>query len=205
MDLEAICSGGGLRHAFWDTYAMRDNFTEMPWFLQPFDQLEFYEVSNQELDTLNELNRIGRHKLEYEATVFDVKECYEFQESVKEEVESLRERQAEATAKLLAKDNEMKKQWEEEVAARKAPVETVAVSGVPVLSPMAANLFKINVKKGDLVKGGDVAVVLEAMKTEILVAVPMGDYKVLQVLVEEKSMVMPEDTIVVLESIEAVA
>lgn len=184
---------------------MRDNFTEMPWFLQPFDQLEFYEVSNQELDTLNELNRIGRHKLEYEATVFDVKECYEFQESVKEEVESLRERQAEATAKLLAKDNEMKKQWEEEVAARKAPVETVAVSGVPVLSPMAANLFKINVKKGDLVKGGDVAVVLEAMKTEILVAVPMGDYKVLQVLVEEKSMVMPEDTIVVLESIEAVA
>lgn len=191
--------GIGLRHAFWDTYGMRDNFNGMPWFLQPFDQVEFYEVSNDELDTLNELNRIGRHNLEFESTVFDVKECYEFQESVKDEVKQLRKRQAEAAAVLLEKDNVLKKQWEAEVASKKVSIDTVAVSGVPVASPMAASVFKVNVKKGDLVKGGDVAVVLEAMKTEIAVDIPEGEYKVLQVLVEEKSLVSPDDTLVVLE------
>lgn len=203
--------GIGLRHAFWDTYSMRANFREnnLPWFLQPFDQVEFYEVTNDQLDELNELNQIGRYHLTPEITTFDVAEYYKFQQSVKPEVTSLRIRQSEAAANLLRKDNKLKAKWEAELEQEKLKVQSQTcqpekiqvLDGIPLKSSMTASVFKIHVNPGDIVKPGTVAIVLEAMKTEIPILIPqtLPNYKVMQVLVTERALVSPDETLVVLQ------
>ncbi|CAH6719270.1 pyruvate carboxylase 2 [[Candida] jaroonii] len=202
--------GVGLRHAYWDTFAMRENFQEkgLPWFLEPFDQVEFYEVDEKELDEFNELNKIGKLALEPEHLTFDVAEYHKFFESVVDEVEVMREKQRASAAKLLEYDNELKKKWEAEVAEEKkknggnsSTTKVAAVEGKQIKSSMTASVFKVNVKVGDVVKGGDTVIVLEAMKTEIPVHIPGSktkEYKVIQILTEEKALVSPDETLLVL-------
>ncbi|MGI9293121.1 MAG: biotin/lipoyl-containing protein, partial [Pseudomonadales bacterium] len=44
--------------------------------------------------------------------------------------------------------------------------------GEPLVSPLAGNIFKINVKPGQAVHAGDVVIILEAMKMETAVSAP---------------------------------
>lgn len=54
--------------------------------------------------------------------------------------------------------------------AAAAPVATAA--GETISSPMPGNIFRIDVKEGDAVKGGQVLLILEAMKMENEVVAP---------------------------------
>lgn len=199
--------GAGLTKAYWDTYAMRKNFNKgLPWFLEPFDQIEFYEVSEDKIDQLNELNIIGKYNLNYESTTFDLREYYKFLESIKLEVAAIRSQQGALLQQLLEEDNLLKRQWEQEIAARKAVKKSANVivsdSTVPLTSTAAASVFKISVEIGDIVKGGSSPVVLEAMKTEIPVVISgTKSYKVVDVVVEEKTLVSPDDILLQLEEL----
>ena len=51
-------------------------------------------------------------------------------------------------------------------AAAPAPVATPAGEGEQVNAPMPGNILAVNVKEGDVVKKGQVLMVLEAMKME---------------------------------------
>jgi biotin carboxyl carrier protein len=63
---------------------------------------------------------------------------------------------------------------------------------------MAANVWKVVVKKGDTVQAGDPLVILESMKMEIPVEAP-ADGTVREVKVEEGGVVQEDDVIAVIE------
>lgn len=47
-----------------------------------------------------------------------------------------------------------------------APSQAAKAGGNTITSPMPGSIFKVNVKKGEAVKKGDIIIVLEAMKME---------------------------------------
>jgi oxaloacetate decarboxylase (Na+ extruding) subunit alpha len=53
-----------------------------------------------------------------------------------------------------------------------APVAAPAAVGEAVPTPLAGNIFKVNVVEGDVVEAGDVIIILEAMKMETEVRAP---------------------------------
>ena len=71
-----------------------------------------------------------------------------------------------------------------------------------VLSPMPGAIVKLNVKEGDLVKKGDVLLVLEAMKMENEIKATR-DCRVKKVFAEEKSSVDKGQILIKLDSIES--
>ena len=68
--------------------------------------------------------------------------------------------------------------------AAAAPAPAVSGDGECVKAPMPGNILKVNVAAGQVVKAGDVLVVLEAMKMENDIMSPK-DGTVTQVLVEK--------------------
>ena len=82
-------------------------------------------------------------------------------------------------------------------AAAKASAAAPVAGGKKVTSPMPGTILGVNVQEGQTVKGGDILVVLEAMKMENEIPSP-ADGKVLQVLVSKGSAVNTGEVLVVL-------
>ncbi|WP_147803057.1 acetyl-CoA carboxylase biotin carboxyl carrier protein subunit [Alkalicoccus halolimnae] len=67
-----------------------------------------------------------------------------------------------------------------------------------IMTTMAGNVWKINVKVGDEISPGDEVVILESMKMEIPIEAETGG-TVSEILVEEGSFVNEEEVIVKLD------
>jgi len=80
-----------------------------------------------------------------------------------------------------------------------APVTAVPAAasdgGTPLPAPLAGNIYKVNVKKGQKIKTGDVVVVMEAMKMETEIRAPASG-TVIQVAVKEGDAVQVGDILV---------
>jgi biotin carboxyl carrier protein len=79
-----------------------------------------------------------------------------------------------------------------------APMKKSAAEGEKVECPMPGNIFKVNIKAGDMVKKGDVLFVLEAMKMENEIMAPR-DGKIIEVNVEVGVQVNTGDVLAVIE------
>ena len=189
----------------WNTFGNIKIFQGKPWFLQNFDQIQFYEVTEPELDELNNSLIAGKLEIDFRDTEFDFAQYIEFYNSVIEEAQQIRQLQREANARLAQEEATLLQQWtEEKQRALSSGVRTTAVVDDPrnikVASPMAANVYKINARKGDTVTGLDVLTILEAMKMEIPVK-PKGDatYEVLEVFISEGDILGPGDLMMLLK------
>ena len=78
-----------------------------------------------------------------------------------------------------------------------APAPAAGGAGQAVPAPLAGNIFKINTAAGQMVKSGDVIMVLEAMKMETEVRAP-GDGVVQAINVKEGDVVQVGDTLITL-------
>lgn len=83
------------------------------------------------------------------------------------------------------------------VTAAPAAAPVAVAGGEPVKSPMPGNILKINVAPGQVVKEGDVLIVLEAMKMENDVVAPR-DGTVAQIVVSKGAVVETGTTLVVM-------
>jgi len=80
---------------------------------------------------------------------------------------------------------------------KKSPVSKVAIEGA-VTAPMTGKIIAVKVKKGDMVKAGEILCVLEAMKMENeIISTRAG--KVQEVSVYEGSSVNEGDILIILE------
>ncbi|MGA1008114.1 MAG: sodium-extruding oxaloacetate decarboxylase subunit alpha [Sedimenticolaceae bacterium] len=77
------------------------------------------------------------------------------------------------------------------------PAPAAGGAGQAVPAPLAGNIFKINTAAGQMVKSGDVIMVLEAMKMETEVRAP-GDGVVQTINVKEGDVVQVGDTLITL-------
>jgi urea carboxylase len=85
-----------------------------PWLFEDFDQITFYEVSEEEYERQMKVFHSGRYEYEWEEVVFDLEEHNKLLKDTKEEVEEIRQRQREAQAEMDGKEKEMLKKWEKE-------------------------------------------------------------------------------------------
>jgi urea carboxylase len=157
----------------WNTWKSTPAFAEgTPWSLRFFDQIRFYPISAEDLLKAREDFPHGRFELRVEETTFNLKEYQAFLDSIAVEATAFKKHQK-------ASFHAERERW---VAAglmtpaepEAAPEETAAAV-IPegcegVSSPVTASVFQIVVKPGDKVADGQKLIVLDAMKTEIVVA-----------------------------------
>jgi urea carboxylase len=169
---------------------------EKPWLFEDFDQITFYEVSEEEYDKILATFHSGRYEYTYEDTVFDMKEHNKLLEDTREEVAKIREEQRKAQAEMDKKEKELLAKWNEEKEAGKVSMDTVEEllnepDIIAVEAPLNANVWKMEVKEGDKIKAEQIVSILEAMKLEI----PVRAEESMEGATVEKMVVKPNDVV----------
>jgi urea carboxylase len=165
----------------WNAFTVNSLYEPgKPWLLRMFDQVRFYEVSDEELEDAFEKFKHGLYVPRTETEVFDVAAYTEWINTPEmvakiKEFETARaageasidwsEPQPNPLTKLLA-------DLTEAAGALLYGNSSDDDGGTPVPAPCAANVWKVNVKPGQLVKEGEALVVLEAMKMEYALDAP---------------------------------
>lgn len=169
----------------WNSLRATKSFKEgKPWLLDFFDQIKFYPVSAEELLQMRDDFLRDRFNVEVEETEFDYGEYMKFLDSIKEESYAVKEKENIA----FAAEREM---WKEkgldhfEPKHEQQSTNTDVPDGCePVMSNMPGSVWKILVKKGDIVKKDDVLVIEESMKMEFPQHAPC-DGKIVDIYVNE--------------------
>ncbi|KAI0459236.1 urea carboxylase [Xylaria acuta] len=163
----------------WDTFGTKPGFTaEQPWLLRPFDKVRFFRVSIEEYDSLARDYFAGRYRWQISPSTFDVQKAFETMNRAQTDPDIIefKRRQREALGEQEMVENRLYAEWAAEVALSEAVGEEEIAAqdrdSVTISSPMAASLWKIEVKAGDVIEEGQVVAVLEAMKMEVKVLAP---------------------------------
>jgi urea carboxylase len=156
----------------WNTWKSTDAFPEgTPWSLRFFDQIRFYPVSADELLKAREQFPHGLYPLRVEETRFNLAEYQRFLDSISMEAAAFKRHQQESF-------HAERERWREagllNVVEHEEPPATesaaIADGCEGVSSPVTASIFQIAVEVGQEVRDGQKLIVLDAMKTEIMVA-----------------------------------
>jgi urea carboxylase len=162
----------------WNTHRSTKTFAPgTPWALRFFDQIRFYPVSAEELLDLRSLIPHGGFELEIEESSFNLHSYQAFLASIAPEADAFRNTQREAF-------REERERWrlngllEVNTPSESSEVdpseEAVGEGCEAVNSPMTASVFQIAVEPGQRVAAGAKLLVLDAMKTEIVIASPVA-------------------------------
>ncbi|CDH13268.1 related to DUR1,2-Urea amidolyase [Zygosaccharomyces bailii ISA1307] len=191
---------------YWDTFS---RIHDMPWPLQNFDQIVFYEVDERTLTELNMQLITKRKKILPQLTVFDFVEYKSFVDSIKTNTASILDEKRGAFQSLMEAEEKDIKLWQDEVRiAKKSKVNVDDFINEPgaikVAAAISGSVFKINFEKGSMVTAGDALIILEAMKMEIAVTLNAEEklnHEILQIAVDESDMVNPGDILAIVKCV----
>ena len=160
----------------WNTHKSTPTYPPgSPWSLRFFDQIRFYPASAEELLELRQKILHGKFDLRTEEGEFNLCSYQDFLSSIAESAAEFQKTQRQAF-------QEERERWrlnglmevssvidnaEPSVAESSIPADCIAVN-----APMTASVFQISVEPGQRVNSGERLLVLDAMKTEILIAAP---------------------------------
>ena len=158
----------------WNTYRSTKTFAAgRPWALRNFDQIRFFPVTAAELLEMRRDLLHGRYELKIEENTFNLKKYQDFLQSIQDSTSDFRRRQRAAF-------DEERERWRAMGVAELPAVvdDDEASEGTPetppgmktVDAPMTASVFQVAVTVGQRVAAGERVVVLDAMKTEIVIA-----------------------------------
>jgi urea carboxylase/allophanate hydrolase len=204
MCIYAMDSPGGYQLVgrtipIWDKLKLGDHSVEHPWLLTPFDQVEFYPVSEEEIDKFTEDANNGHFKVDVVESVFDHEEYLRWIEKNKESIEEFELKKnggkaAEFAQLIQAANDDLEKSGSGKLQEEETFPETAEL----VYSEYSGRFWKPLVKVGDEVTKGQGLVVVEAMKTEMVVNAPRSG-KVLKIVHVNGDMVDSGDLVVVIE------
>ncbi|RDW60679.1 hypothetical protein BP6252_12062 [Coleophoma cylindrospora] len=166
----------------WDTFGTKPGFSPTnPWLWEPFDMVTFYEVSVDEYNSIEADFIAGRYQWNVSEDIFNLHEIYNVLESAKTDPKyvAFKEGQRKGVAEQLAIENKMYSDWTAGLAATAASeaerlkeIMLLNPNPINIDSPIDANVWKVEVNIGDVLKKDQVVVILEAMKMEINILVP---------------------------------
>jgi urea carboxylase len=185
----------------WNRYRAVAAFDGKPWLLRFFDQIRFYPVSADELLRIRRDFPLGRYPLAIEYSTLNLVDYQDFLNAEAPGIAAFRQQQQaafHAERERWIANGQADFVSEEGVApaADEAPLEAGQYG---VESPIAGNLWQVQVEAGQRVAAGDVLVILESMKMEIPVLASMAGV-VWEVRVQPGSAVRAGQRVVVLDS-----
>jgi len=182
----------------WNRYRQTAEFSK-PWLLRFFDQIRFYEVSQEELQEIRREFPRGNYPLKIEESSFSLSDYQQFIEDNATDIEQFRAKRHAAFLEELAQwhatgqfnfEAEEQQQQEDEVSW---PEDSIVVD-----SPVSGSVWQTEVAVGDHVRAGQALVILESMKMEIPIQAPR-DGVVSHLLLSAGQRVRPGQALVVLE------
>ncbi|GMA58679.1 hypothetical protein GCM10025858_31820 [Alicyclobacillus sacchari] len=156
----------------WNTFRTTRSFAPgKPWLLRFFDQVEFYPVSAQELESMRKGFLRGKFELEIVETSFDLGAYLAFLDEIHDDVTAFKHRQQAAF-------HAERERWRQlGLAEYVSESHAEVVDGVGeddgltvVRSNLPGSVWKVHVRPGQQVQPGDTLVVIESMKMEFPIA-----------------------------------
>lgn len=170
-----------------------------PWLLSPFDQVEFYPVSEEEVDKFSEEMNAGQFKVDIVDSVFDHAKYLEWIQEHAHDIELFQKRQG---GDKLEEFNRLIQILNAELESSGGPKlsdeDKFSDDAEMVYSEYSGRFWKPLVSVGDEVKKGLGLIVVEAMKTEMVVSASRAG-KVVKIMHKNGDMVDAGDLVVVLE------
>lgn len=160
----------------WQTWGKGRGFSlQKPWLLQPFDQVHFEPVTEEQYVEMESQFDAGRYIFKVEQSNFSMSEYNTFVASVADDVERFKKRQTRGVASEETRERELSAKWmaNKQAATAQEPAGSEEFSGfegatASVVSSLSASIWKVKCTPGTTIKTPeDVVVILEAMKTEI--------------------------------------
>lgn len=159
----------------WNRFHQSKEFTN-PWLLRFFDQIRFYEVSDDELLDIREKFPRGDYAINIEETTFSLKDHQQYIDDNASGIDEF------TTKRNLAFAEELER-WVQtgqinftvDQQETNQQDDTDLPDGCEAIeSHVAGNIWQLHVKEGDVIKQGDVLCVLESMKMEIDITSPFS-------------------------------
>ncbi|WPK25411.1 hypothetical protein PUMCH_002724 [Australozyma saopauloensis] len=171
-----------------------------PWLLNPFDQIEFFPVTEAEIDHNTQQMEAGHYQVEIVETVFDHEEYLHWVQDNTHSIQQFIENQG---GEKLEEFNRMIQVSNAELEAGKsgpalAEDETFSEDAEMIYSEYSGRFWKPLVKVGSLVDVGQGLIVVEAMKTEMVVTSTKKG-TVVKIFHDNGDMVDAGDLVVVVE------
>lgn len=205
MCIYAASSPGGYQLTgrtvpIWDKLSISNFGKEHPWMLSPFDRVQFYPVSEDELEILTEEAEAGKFIVEIEESVFDHGLYEEWLTQNEASIEAFRIRQEgerkEEFTQLIQNSN---KDLSSSQANKIETSEDEFPDNVKLIySEYSGRFWKPMVSAGDTITEGQGLIIIEAMKTEMIVAATVAG-KVLKVFHENGDIVDSGDIVAAIE------
>jgi urea carboxylase len=182
----------------WNRYKTTREFSQ-PWLLRFFDQIRFFPVSEAQLQGIRRDFPHGDYPLQIEETQFSLAEYEAFLAANADSIAAFTAQREQAFAEELAHwQASGQLTWDAEAAAdmrqEEAPLED---DDLPLVCPVAGNLWQLCVEEGAEVAEGQVLCILESMKMEIAVPAPCAA-RVRKIRCTPGRMLAPGDTLVLL-------
>jgi len=161
----------------WNRWRATPEFAPgQPWLLRFFDQIRFFEVSEDELMKIRADFPLGRYRLEIEQQTFSLRNYNRFLAHERDSIAAFKQRQQAAF-------EEERGRWAaagQNVYASDATVAEASPEaeldlppgGRAVAAHVAGNLWKLEAAEGARVTAGEVLAIIESMKMEISVTAP---------------------------------
>ncbi len=155
----------------WNRYKTTKEFTK-PWLLRFFDQIQFYEITSEELKQIRKDFPNGHYPLKIEEIEFKLSEYKNFLLKHSESIGEF------SDARKKAFDDELQR-WiasgqinydsEQDLDAEILDEEFLPDNGIVIQSSVAGSVWEILVEPGEQVEIGQPLVILESMKMEITI------------------------------------
>lgn len=154
----------------WNRYKSTPEFSN-PWLLRFFDQIRFYEVSAEELETIRRDFPVGQVGLQIEETEFSLTEYEQWLADHEDSITSFVSSREQAFAEELQRwrDNGQFTFKAPEASAKELDANELPQGAMPIDSSISGNVWKIEVEEGETVSEGQTLLILESMKMEISV------------------------------------
>lgn len=181
----------------WNRYRQTREFKQ-PWLLNFFDQIRFYEVSAEELQTIRKNFPQGRYPITIEESHFSLSEYQQFIEQNAQSINQFTQQREQAFDEELARwhANGQFNYEQAEVAEDNNETE-LPDDAIRIDSSVSGSVWQTQVSVGQEVKAGDVLLILESMKMEINITAN-SDGKVTHLLKTDGARVQAGQTLVVL-------
>lgn len=182
----------------WDKLTLGQQ--DRPWLLSQFDQVEYYPVTEAELDVYVEQVEHGKFVIEIEDSVFDHGEYSEWIAENKASIDEFAARQLEGNEEIsrLIQVSNAELQASQAVSEEVISADQFAENAEFVYAEVAGRFWKNMVLAGDTVDKGQGIVIVEAMKTEMIVSSPVKG-KVVKIVHKNGDLVEAGDLVAIVE------